>query len=244
MVAKRLDLLLVEQGLFPSREQASRAVREGRVSAEGKPCRKPGESHPADRRFEIAPAEKSFVGRGGLKLDRALEVFGLDVRGSVCADIGASTGGFTDCLLQRGAARVYAVDAGHGQLDARLRSDPRVVSMEGTNFRFVTADSWGDPVDFACCDVSFISLRLILPPLFGILKSPAQAVCLVKPQFEAGRAHLSKSGVVTDPAVRAASVEKVAACAEQAGFRVRGTLESPVRERNGNVETLMLLSKP
>jgi 23S rRNA (cytidine1920-2'-O)/16S rRNA (cytidine1409-2'-O)-methyltransferase len=244
MVAKRIDLLLVERGLFPSREQARRAILEGRVSADGRTCRKPGESHPADRKFEVVPAGREFVGRGGIKLDRALDAFGIDVRGLVCADIGASTGGFTDCLLQRGAAKVYAVDAGRGQLDPKLREDPRVVVREKLNFRFVRPEEWPEPVDFACCDVSFISLRLILPPLFGILKSPSQAVCLVKPQFEAGRGHLSGNGVVRDPKARAAALEMVAAYARDAGFRPEGSIESPVRGKDGNVEFLLRLVKP
>ena len=234
---QRLDEALAAAGLFESAESARRAVMAGMVLRNGAPATKPGTAVSGDDVLSLVKKER-FVGRGGLKLDAALERFGINVEGRVCLDVGASTGGFTDCLLQRGAARVFAVDVGRGQLDWRLRNDPRVDSREGMNARFL------DPGDFQPCptlavgDVSFISLALVLPAVFSILQPGGDFVFLIKPQFEAPRESVERGGIVRDEAVRRACVEKIRLFVEKAGHLWLGDMVSPITGREGNVEYL------
>jgi 23S rRNA (cytidine1920-2'-O)/16S rRNA (cytidine1409-2'-O)-methyltransferase len=238
MAKQRLDILLVERALAPSREKAQRLILAGAVRVNGQVADKPGHPCPGDAAIEVAAGER-FVGRGGEKLEEAFRRFGLCVDGLVCADIGASTGGFTDCLLQHGAARVYAVDVGKGQLDWRLRNDPRVIVRENVNARHLASGDIPEAPRFATIDVSFISLTLILGPVTRLLAPRGELVTLIKPQFEAGREKVGKGGVVRDPAVHGEVVEKV----RRFGT---GTLrldwldmcESPIRGPAGNIEFL------
>lgn len=240
----RLDVLLVERGLAESREKAQRLILAGAVRVRGQAADKPGRLYDATVEIELAAAPR-FVSRGGEKLDAAFAAFDLDVGNLVCMDLGASTGGFTDCLLQRGARRVYAVDVGHGQLDWRLRNDPRVVVREGVNARHLTAADFDDPVRFASVDVSFISLTLILPVVTSVLVPGSTAVTLIKPQFEAGRKEVGKGGVVRDPAVREAVVTRLREFGTgPLGLEWRGICESPLRGPAGNVEFLACWRKP
>ncbi|MBN1557163.1 MAG: TlyA family RNA methyltransferase [Lentisphaerae bacterium] len=235
---QRLDVLLVERGLAESRERAQRLIGAGAVTVEGAPAPKAGHRVPADVRIEVK-APPRFVGRGGDKLEAAFEAFGLDVAGRVCVDVGASTGGFTDCLLQHGAARVYAVDVGRGQLHWRLRNDPRVTVMEKVNARLLPPDAFPDRPDFAVLDVSFIALTKVLPAVIASLSRPAELVTLIKPQFEAARHEVGRGGVVRNPAVRAAVVERVRAFGtETLGLAWQGVRPSPVLGPAGNVEFL------
>ncbi len=237
MTRRRLDQLVVEHGLAESRDRAQRLIRAGSVRVGGQPASKPGHLYPADA--EITCLERPrFVGRGGEKLAAAFARFGLDVRGAVCLDVGASTGGFTDCLLQHGAARVYAVDVGHGQLHERLRTDPRVVVMERCNARRLRAGDLPETAGFACIDVSFISLTIILPAVRELLRPGAALVTLIKPQFEAGRSQVGRGGVVRDEAVRQAVVDRLRAEGERVGFEWLGVCASPLRGPAGNVEFL------
>lgn len=234
---ERLDRLLAARGHFENEGLAARAVMAGKVSQSGKILDKPGALLPADAELCVeAPAR--FVGRGGFKLEAALERFAVDPAGRVCLDIGASTGGFTDCLLQRGAAFVHAVDAGRGQLDWRLRGDPRVACREGVNARFLGEVPLEPPPQMAVGDVSFISLVQILPPVFAALPPGADLVFLIKPQFEVPKDTPIPGGVVRDPALRAACVEKVRRCAEALGHAWVADMESPVAGRDGNIEHL------
>jgi len=235
MRKERLDRLLVERGLAESRAQAQRLIMAGAVRVAGMVVDKPGHRVATGAPIEVA-ARPRFVSRGGEKLEAALRRFGLDVRGWVAADVGASTGGFTDCLLQRGAARVYAIDVGYGQLAWRLRNDPRVVVMERTNARYL--ERLPEPVDLVTVDVSFISLRLILPRAVGWLKPKGQVIALIKPQFEAGRREVGKGGVVRDPAVHRAVLERVLTAAADLGLGLRGLMPSPLLGPAGNVEFL------
>lgn len=231
-------MLLVERGLMPSREKARAAVLAGQVLADGEPVTKPGQL--VDEAATLAvTARPRFVSRGGEKLAGALAAFGLDVTGLVALDAGASTGGFTDCLLQAGAARVYAVDVGYGQLDYRLRTDPRVVVMERTNLRYLT--SLPEPIDIATLDLSFISLTKVLEPVRRLLRPGGLVLALVKPQFEACPEEVGRGGVVRDPLVHAATLGRVAAWAVNHGYRVRGLITSPVRGADGNREFFLLL---
>ena len=248
---QRADQLVFMQGLAESREQARRLIMAGKValSSEGLPpgappqkVDKPGHPYPEGTVFELLGQER-FVSRGAYKLLTILDNFKLDVSGMVCLDAGASTGGFTDCLLQHGATRVYAVDVGYGQLAWKLRSDPRVVCLERTNARYLTHEQVPDELDFASVDVSFISLKLILPPLNGLLKDGGHAACLVKPQFEAGREKVGKKGVVRDPAVHLEVLEHFLDHAGDAGFTVLGLTYSPIRGPEGNIEYLGYLEK-
>lgn len=242
MAKKRLDVLLVERGLFPSREKAQAAILAGTVFIGDNRGTKAGDLVEATVEIVIRGHALPYVSRGGLKLEKALRVFDIDVAGKDCLDIGASTGGFTDCMLQNGAASVRAVDVGYGQLAWQLRSDPRVIVMERTNFRYATPEDIGIAVDFATVDVSFISLSLILPAAAAVLKPGAEMVCLVKPQFEAGREKVGKKGVVRDPEVHR---DVVVACCHHAirnGFAVRGLSWSPIRGPEGNIEYLMWLA--
>ncbi len=243
MAKQRLDLLLVEQGHFPSREKARTAIMAGQVFLNGERSAKAGDLVDAGALLEIRGSVIPYVSRGGLKLEKALKVFPISLAGKTCLDIGASTGGFTDCMLQNGAAKVIAVDVGYGQLAWSLRSDSRVVCMERTNFRHVKPEEIGEFVDFATADVSFISLSLILPPAAAILKQDGQMVCLVKPQFEAGREKVGKKGVVRDAAVHLDVLVKTCEMAVKNGFTVAGVSWSPIRGPEGNIEYLMWLAK-
>lgn len=242
---KRLDVLLTEQGLAPSREKAKALIMAGIVYVNNQKEDKAGTSFPEDAVVEVRGQGLRYVSRGGLKLEKAMQTFPIDLKGRYCMDIGASTGGFTDCMLQNGAAGVYAIDVGYGQLDWKLREDPRVVCMEKTNFRYVTPDDL-DPQrmpDFASVDVSFISLSKILPPAHAILPVGGEMVCLIKPQFEAGREKVGKKGVVRDPQVHVEVIENVLKIAQDAGFEVLGLSWSPIRGPEGNIEYLMYIRK-
>lgn len=236
----RLDVLLVERGLFPSRQQAQRAIMAGQVFVDGQRVDKPGALVPRAAAVEVRGKPFPYVSRGGLKLERALDAFRVDVVGLAAVDIGASTGGFTDCLLQRGARRVYAVDVGVGQLDWRLRTDPRVVVMERVNARHLRPDDLPEAVDLAVIDVSFISLTKIFPAVRGLLKADGRVIALVKPQFEAGREHVGRRGVVRDPAVHRAVLRQVVAALKPNGFAPVDVTPSPIRGPEGNIEYLLL----
>jgi len=233
----RLDQLLVDRGLAESREKARALVLAGAVMVDGQKAAKPGHAIPAGASLEVAQ-RPPYVGRGGVKLAAALDAFQIDVTGAVCADLGASTGGFTDCLLQRGAARVYAIDVGHNQLDWRLRSDPRVIVREGVNARYLKPTDLPEPIDLAVCDVSFISVTLILPVIPSLLTPQGKMIVLVKPQFEAGRADVGKGGIVRDPLVQQAACVRVRSAVEQLGFQT-ALVESPILGAEGNREFLL-----
>lgn len=237
----RLDQLLFDRGLAESREKAKALIMAGSVYVAGQKQTKPGTAVPEDAELEVRGERLPFVSRGGLKLQKALDVFGIDPAGYVCVDCGASTGGFTDCLLQRGARHVYAVDVGYGQLAWSLRSDERVTVMERTNARSLTPDMFPEAMDMAVMDMSFISLRLVLPAVRTLLKDSGQAVCLVKPQFEAGREKVGKKGVVRDPAVHREVLEDFIVSAGALGFSLAGLEYSPVRGPEGNIEYLAWL---
>jgi 23S rRNA (cytidine1920-2'-O)/16S rRNA (cytidine1409-2'-O)-methyltransferase len=236
-VRTRLDLLLLDRGLADSREKAQALIMAGDVLIDDRKAQKPGESVPSTSRIEVL-ARPRFVGRGGLKLQAAVEYFEINPAGQVCLDVGASTGGFTDCLLQNGAARVHAVDVGHGQFDWKLRNDPRVVVYEGINARHLTLDQIGEPVDLVVCDVSFISVTLILPAIVPILKPGGQMIVLVKPQFEAGKDQVGKGGIVRDPSVQQAAIDKTGAAVTALGFTWE-TIDSPILGAEGNREILL-----
>ena len=245
MPKTRLDVLLVERGFVTSREKAKALIMAGDVFINGQREDKPGTSFQEDKikNIEVRGAAIPFVSRGGLKLDKAVKTFGLDFTGFTCMDIGASTGGFTDCMLQNGASKVYSVDVGHGQLDWKLRSDDRVVCMEKTNFRHLTRDQIDDDIDFASCDVSFISLDKILVPARKLLKDGAQMVVLIKPQFEAGRDKVGKKGVVRDKKVHEEVISRIMDFADFVGFEILHLDYSPIRGPEGNIEYLLHLSK-
>jgi 23S rRNA (cytidine1920-2'-O)/16S rRNA (cytidine1409-2'-O)-methyltransferase len=234
---QRLDVALLERGLVDSRAKAQSLIMARRVLVNGKHVDKAGALVAADDVLAIEALEHPWVGRGGMKLAHALERFGVDVSGKVCADIGASTGGFTDVMLKNGAAKVYAIDVGYGQLDVSLRNDPRVVNREKVNARYLTAGDFEEAIDFVSIDVSFISLKLILPAVATFLNG--QLVALIKPQFEVGKRDVGKGGIVRDEAKRAAAVESVVAFARESGFEVKSVIESPVKGAEGNVEYLM-----
>jgi 23S rRNA (cytidine1920-2'-O)/16S rRNA (cytidine1409-2'-O)-methyltransferase len=236
---KRLDVLLVERGLVESRERGKRLIRAGEVLVDGQVFDKPGMrvAGGADICLRAKPA---YVSRGGLKLEEALDGFDVQVAGAIAADVGASTGGFTDCLLQRGASKVYAIDVGYGQLAWRLRQHPRVVVMERTNARYL--ESLPEPIDLATVDVSFISLELVLPSIMGWLEPTGDIIALIKPQFEAGRAEVGKGGVVKDPKVHRTVLDKILAWALSHGLAVRGLMASPLQGPAGNMEFLAHLS--
>lgn len=237
MPRRRIDLLLLERALAPSREKARALLLAGAVRVRGQTVDKPGTL--VDEAAPIEVVEPfPWVSRGALKLLAALDHWQIDPAGRVCLDVGASTGGFTEVLLVRGAARVHAVDTGRGQLHYKLRNDPRVVLHEGVNARFLSRDMLGEPVQLATCDVSFISATLVLPPLVQVLAPPREFVILVKPQFEAGREHVGKGGIVRDPEVHAAAVERVRQCARGLGF-LTASMESPITGAEGNKEFLL-----
>lgn len=241
---ERLDVLLVNRGYFTSRARAQAAIKEGSVAAGGKILQKPGMIID-DETTEITVDEGvlKYVSRGGLKLEKAIEEFAINLTGRVCMDIGSSTGGFTDCMLCYGAQKVYAIDVGTDQLDPRLRSDSRVVSMEQTNFRYVTKEQIGESVDFAAADVSFISLDKILPTAYELLADGGEMVCLVKPQFEAGRENIGKGGIVRNAKVRENVKERVSEYASEVGFEKVGMTDSPIQGKDGNTEYLLMLRK-
>ena len=239
---ERLDCVLAAQGLVPSREAAARTVLAGGVSVDGIMVDKPAKLVSLDARIEIVrPA--LYVSRSGDKLAAALDTFHIDPRGTIGLDVGCSTGGFTDCLLQRGARRIYAIDVGYGQFAWRLRQDSRVVLLERTNIRYVDRAAVPEPIDLAVIDVSFISLTLVLPAVVHLLNSTAVIVALVKPQFEVGKGQVGRGGIVRDDAQREAVTEKVIHCAAQLGFQLTGVLDSPVIGRKGNREILVGLTR-
>lgn len=241
MARERLDVILYNRGLFESREKAKAAVMAGLVYVNGERCEKPGLSYDPGCEIEIKGKPVPYVSRGGLKLEKAITEFGINLEGAVCVDVGASTGGFTDVMLKNGAAKVYAVDVGYGQLAWELRNDPRVVCMERTNFRYVTAEHIKELIDFGSADVSFISLRLILPPLKALLKPDGKVVCLIKPQFEAGRSKVGKKGVVKDPRVHEEVINDIINTATGMGFSVSGLTWSPITGPEGNIEYLLYI---
>lgn len=241
---ERLDVLLVKQGLVQSREKAKAVIMSGTVYVNGQKEDKAGAMFDETKvSVEVRGNALKYVSRGGLKLEKAIEQFGVALSGKTCMDIGASTGGFTDCMLQNGAAKVYSIDVGHGQLDWKLRNDVRVVCMERTNFRYIQPGDIDDAPDFASVDVSFISLDKILGPAYQILKPDAQMVCLIKPQFEAGREKVGKKGVVRNLAVHVEVIETVLAFTLANGFRLLHLDFSPIRGPEGNIEYLMHIDK-
>ncbi|GAB6063317.1 TlyA family RNA methyltransferase [Deferrisoma palaeochoriense] len=241
----RIDELLVQRGLAPSRQKAQALVLAGLVVVGDRRIEKPGQRVDPGAEVRLKGEYCPYVSRGGLKLEAGLRAFGLDPAGWVCADVGASTGGFTDCLLQHGARRVYAIDVGYGQLAWTLRQDPRVVALERQNIRTLPADAVPESVDLVVVDVSFISLRLVLPRAWELLRPGGRVVALVKPQFEVGREHVGKGGVVRDPERRREALEAVLGVAREIGFEVAGTAESPVPgAKKGNVEFLAHLVRP
>jgi 23S rRNA (cytidine1920-2'-O)/16S rRNA (cytidine1409-2'-O)-methyltransferase len=238
MVEKtRIDQLLVVRGLCGSREQAQRAIMAGRVTVGGQKAEKPGLRVPWDACVEIQGAER-YVGRGGFKLEAALKNFRVSVEGKTCIDVGSSTGGFTDCLLQHGAARVYAIDVGRGQLDWRLRNDARVVVREDVNARYLTAGDIGERVEVCVADVSFISLTLILPAVFALLPGAADMIVLIKPQFELSPDKVGRGGIVRNPALHVEAIGKIKSFIEEQGRRWLAVMESPLKGREGNSEFL------
>jgi len=241
---KRLDVLLVERRLADSREKAKAIIMTGNVFVNGQREDKAGTTFDEEKAsIEIKGHTMKYVSRGGYKLEKAIDVFGVDVRDKVCMDIGSSTGGFTDCMLQNGAVKVFAVDVGRGQLDWKLRQDERVISMEKTNIRYVTPEDIGEAVAFASVDVSFISLALVLPAARNLLTDDGRMVCLIKPQFEAGREKVGKKGVVRDKAVHIEVIEKVIDIADGLHFKVLGLDYSPIKGPEGNIEYLIYLEK-
>ncbi len=234
----RLDVLLTERGLCESRQKAQAAIMAGLVTVNGEKVTKSGASVLESDVLEVKGPAIPYVSRGGLKLEKAMKLWSIDLSGKLCADIGASTGGFSDCMLQCGAAKVYAVDTGYGKLDWKIRTDSRVVALERTNARYLTHEQIPDELDFASVDVSFISLRLILPALRGVLKDGGEVVCLVKPQFEAGRENVGKKGVVRDPAVHLQVLERFLIHASENGFFVKELTFSPIKGPEGNIEYL------
>lgn len=239
----RLDVAVFERGLAETREKAKALIMAGSVYLNGQKALKGGAAVKDTDIIEVRGAVNPYVSRGGLKLHKAVQNFGLSLEGCVCMDIGASTGGFTDCMLTNGAAKVYAIDVGYGQLAWKLRCDERVVNMERTNFRYVTHEQIHEQVDFASVDVSFISLRKILPVMRELLRDGGRAVCLIKPQFEAGRENVGKKGVVRDRTVHESVVAMITEFAVESGFNVCNVDFSPIKGPEGNIEYLMLVEK-
>lgn len=240
---ERLDVLLVQQGLASSRELAKAYIMAGNVYVDGMKEDKAGTKVAVNAAIEVKGNQMKYVSRGGYKLEKAIDAFGIALDGKICLDIGASTGGFTDCMLQNGAAKVYAIDVGYGQFAWKLRQDERVVCLEKTNVRYVTKEQVPDAGDFASIDVSFISLTKVLPAVLGVLGEKGQLVCLIKPQFEAGREKVGKKGVVRDIAVHKEVIEKIAAYAEEQGLGILGLSFSPIKGPEGNIEYLIYLDK-
>ena len=238
---ERLDVLLVNRNLAQSREKAKAIIMSGIVFVDGQKEDKAGTAFEDTAVIEVRGSTLKYVSRGGLKLEKAVTHFGVELEGRICMDVGASTGGFTDCMLQNGAVKVYAVDVGHGQLDWKLRSDERVVCMEKTNIRYVTGEQVPDRIQFASIDVSFISLTKVLGPVKALLTDDGQVVCLIKPQFEAGRQQVGKKGVVRDKKIHLEVIERVIAHAEELGFEVLNLDFSPIKGPEGNIEYLLHL---
>ena len=240
---ERLDVLLTEQGHAESRAKAQALIMSGLVYVDGQKVDKPGFAVEATQHIEVRGVACPYVSRGGLKLEKALRDFRVDPSGFVCSDSGASTGGFTDCLLQQGAKKVFAIDVGYGQLAWKIRNDPRVVCMERTNIRNVTLADLGEPLDLSVVDVSFISLKLVLPVIYSLLKPEGQVLCLIKPQFEAGKEKVGKKGVVRDPAVHCEVLQAFLDTVAEIGFTVKNLTFSPVKGPEGNIEFLGHLTK-
>ena len=238
-IKKRLDVLLTELGYADSRTKAQAIIMAGQVYVDGQKADKPGISYPETVTIEVRGDVCPYVSRGGLKLEKALRDFGVKPEGYVCSDSGASTGGFTDCLLQQGAKKVFAIDVGYGQLDWKIRSDERVVVMERTNIRYVTPEDLGEPLDLSVVDVSFISLKIVLPAIKNLLKpGEGQVLCLIKPQFEAGKDKVGKKGVVREPATHKEVLDDFVALADSLNFNILGLTFSPVKGPEGNIEFL------
>ena len=240
---ERLDVLLVNRGLAASREKAKAVIMAGIVYVDGQKEDKAGATFVDTVNIEVRGNTLKYVSRGGLKLEKAMSHFGLSLEGKVCMDVGASTGGFTDCMLQNGAVKVYSIDVGHGQLDWKLRNDPRVVCMERTNIRYVTPEDIGEPASFVSIDVSFISLTKVLTPVRELLAENGEIVCLIKPQFEAGREKVGKKGVVRDPKVHLEVIRAVMDFASSIGFEILHLEFSPIKGPKGNIEYLLHLKK-
>ena len=240
---KRLDILMTERALAPSREKAKAYIMSGSVYVDGQKEDKAGTMFPEEVSIEVRGNTLPYVSRGGLKLEKAMKNFSVSLEGKVCMDVGASTGGFTDCMLQNGAVKVYSIDVGYGQLDWKLRNDPRVVCMEKTNIRYVLPEHLEEKADFSSIDVSFISLTKVLLPVRNLLTDEGEIVCLIKPQFEAGREKVGKKGVVRDPAVHLEVIEKVIAYAAAIYLEPRHLSFSPIKGPEGNIEYLLHLKK-
>ena len=241
-IKKRLDVLLTERGHADTRTKAQAIIMSGLVYVGGQKADKPGVSYEESVEIEVRSGACPYVSRGGLKLEKALRDFGVDPTGYVCSDSGASTGGFTDCLLQQGASKVFAIDVGYGQLDWKIRSDERVVVMERTNIRYVTPEDLGEPLDLSVIDVSFISLKIVLPTIKTLLKPTGQVLCLIKPQFEAGKDKVGKKGVVREPETHKEVLDGFVALANELDFKILGLTFSPVKGPEGNIEFLGHLS--
>jgi 23S rRNA (cytidine1920-2'-O)/16S rRNA (cytidine1409-2'-O)-methyltransferase len=240
---KRLDMLVMDRGLATSRERAKALIMAGDVYVDNQKADKPGDLYPEEAHVECRSSGLRYVSRGGLKLEKAIAAFGIELCGLTCMDIGASTGGFTDCMLQNGAKRVYSVDVGYGQLAWQLRNDSRVVNLERTNARYLSREQVPEDIGFFSVDVSFISLALVLPAIRKLLSGKGRGVCLIKPQFEAGREKVGKKGVVREPAVHMDVIEKITGFAINNGFSVLGLDFSPVKGPEGNIEYLILLER-
>ena len=237
-IKKRLDVLLVERLYAETRSKAQAIIMSGNVYVNGQKADKPGTSFEETVEIEVRGAVCPYVSRGGLKLEKALRDFGVKPDGFVCSDSGASTGGFTDCLLQQGASKVFAIDVGYGQLDWKIRNDPRVVVMERTNIRNVTPEDLGEPLDLSVVDVSFIGLEIVLPAIRNLLKPTGQVLCLIKPQFEAGKDNVGKKGVVRDPKIHQMVLDNFVSLAHRLDFKILGLTFSPVKGPEGNIEFL------
>ena len=237
-IKKRLDVLLTEQGYADTRSKAQAIIMAGQVYVNGQKADKPGISYEETVQLEVRGDVCPYVSRGGWKLEKALRDFGVKPEGYVCSDSGASTGGFTDCLLQQGAKKVFAIDVGYGQLDWKIRSDERVVVMERTNIRYVTPEDLGEPLDLSVIDVSFIGLEIVLPTIKTLLKPTGQVLCLIKPQFEAGKENVGKKGVVRDPKIHKMVLDNFVALVDSLGFKILGLTFSPVKGPEGNIEFL------
>lgn len=240
---ERLDVMMVNRGLAESREKAKAIIMSGIVYVDNIKEDKAGSTFDEKAQIEVRGNTLKYVSRGGLKLEKAMDCFGVSLAGKVAMDVGSSTGGFTDCMLQNGAVKVYSVDVGHGQLAWKLRNDERVVCMEKTNIRYVTPDDIEDRIEFASIDVSFISLTKVLPPVKELLTDDGEIVCLIKPQFEAGREKVGKKGVVRDQKVHVEVVEMIVDFARQIGFKTLGLSYSPIKGPEGNIEYLLYITK-
>ena len=243
MSKQRIDILLVEKGFFESREKAKASILAGIVYVDNQKVDKAGEDVNEDAVIEVRGNACPYVSRGGLKLEKAVNNFGLILQDKICMDMGASTGGFTDCMLQNGAKKVYAVDVGYGQLDWKLRTDERVICMERTNVRYLTENEVPDKLEFVSIDVSFISLTKVLPVAYNLTSENGEVVCLIKPQFEAGREQVGKKGVVRDSKVHQEVIEKVINFSKELGFKIKNLSFSPIKGPEGNIEFLLYLSK-